>query len=328
MGHPLDKGYVGNEKDYERYYEKHKNEGVESPKYLISFANDNPSKEGDYILMTYGFKVVGAGKIKGCYQFDHKRIFDDLDEWGWPHYRRVEWLNADKKEFRNWPELRVESRFSKVNRNSDKYIKKIQEMEKSLGYSKKYQPLPTPEELSQSELEDILNGLNKSYNKFCEEKRHINEVYENLKEGITETETTVYMVLPLLKLLGWNKEMNVRLEEYDKSRKHRDITLYKDKEIKAIIEVKKAGKSLFNAGDQVFEYCDNQNCKTAIVTDGLRYAIFKAHTNFEDLKQAEGDITDKVYAYLNLNHLDRKKHPIYSKDNGSEAALRVLVNKN
>ena len=319
-GYPINKGYSGNEEEYTRYKEEHKVK--ESLSSLKSFATR--AEVNDYVLLTYGKKVVGAGQITGTYQFDKLKIFDDMDEWGWPHYRTVKWLRAGKEEFSNLP-LSIESRFSMV-KDADKYMEIIKKIEASSGYEEHYIELPVPEELSDNEFMTILDRLNINYNKFSEIKGRIKERYEKLSR-ITETETSVYLVLPLLELLGWNEVLHVRLEQ-SKQGKRRDITLYKNEKINAIIEVKNADKSLFNACDQIFQYCDDEECKTAIITDGLRYVIFKTDQKFMDSITYHDNITSKIYSYINLNHLDRKKHPLYLSDKGIETALEELSCKN
>jgi hypothetical protein len=94
-GYPIAKGYLGNEEEYKKYKAENK---VEENLYPLNrFANE--AKINDYVLLVYGSEVLGAGKITGGYEFDNNRIFDDMDEWGLPHYRRVEWLNVGEEEF-------------------------------------------------------------------------------------------------------------------------------------------------------------------------------------------------------------------------------------
>jgi Predicted type IV restriction endonuclease len=202
-------------------------------------------------------------------------------------------------------------------------MKRIKEIEKSHGYNEKYEKLPIPEKLSNEELMKILGKLNKNYDEFSKIKENIIALY-NALDKIAEAETSTYLVLPLLKALGWDNNLEVRLEQ-TKDKKRRDITLYKNDKISAIIEVKKARSSLFSASQQIFGYCKAEECKTAIITDGRRYAIFKTDKGFTGSEVSSDDI--KLNAYLDLMHTDRRRHPLYLSDQGIESALNELSRK-
>ena len=123
----------------------------------------------------------------------------------------------------------------------------------------------------------------------------------------SEHETVAYLVVPLLRALGWTPQRmaiewnKVDLALFDKL--PRD-----DKSLSVVVEAKKMANSCLTAQSQAEGYANGKdNCHRLIVTDGLRYGVFlKTEVNF------------KLAAYFNITDL-REAYPIYGCGGVNEA---------
>jgi hypothetical protein len=121
--------------------------------------------------------------------------------------------------------------------------------------------------------------------------------YERAKMQPAERETVAYLVVPLLRSLGWTPQrMAIEWNRID-------IALFNslpraDENLIAAVEAKKRGRTCFTSSTQVFGYVsqpERRHCIRAISTEGLRYSVFKRNTT---------DVFQSVpTAYLNLTRL-------------------------
>jgi hypothetical protein len=129
---------------------------------------------------------------------------------------------------------------------------------------------------------------------------------------ISEHETVTYLVVPLLRALGWTpQKMAVEWKRVD-------VALFAqlprgDMNLQAVVEAKKMDNSCLSAISQAESYADGKpDCHRLIVTDGLRYGVFTRNKEQEF----------KLYAYLNLTNLKRH-YPILECHGAEEALLSM-----
>lgn len=97
-----------------------------------------------------------------------------------------------------------------------------------------------------------------------------------------ESETISYLVVPLLRALGWTPQKMAI--EWNKV----DVALFNtlprhDSNLSTVVEVKTKGRSCLTAESQARTYAEGKkNCHRLIVTDGLRYGIYiKQNSDFK-----------------------------------------------
>ena len=136
--------------------------------------------------------------------------------------------------------------------------------------------------------------------------------YNRNNDNPSEFETVAYLVVPLLRALGWTPQKMAI--EWNKV----DIALFsqlprKDENLQIVVEAKKKGNSCLSAKSQAQSYSvGKDNCNRLIVTDGLRYGIY--------LKNKD---EYKLHAYLNLTSL-KDEYPVYE-CHGAKEALRAMT---
>jgi hypothetical protein len=128
----------------------------------------------------------------------------------------------------------------------------------------------------------------------------------------SEHETVAYLVVPLLRALGWTPQrMAVEWS-------HVDVALFEelprsDDTLRVVVEAKKMDNSCLTAMSQAMSYANGKAaCHRLIVTDGLRYGVYTR----SDLEPFH------LYAYLNLTRL-RHDYPIYECKGAEEALLAM-----
>jgi hypothetical protein len=128
----------------------------------------------------------------------------------------------------------------------------------------------------------------------------------------SEHETVAYLVVPLLRALGWTPQrMGVEWERLD-------VALFdslprSDDTLRVVVEAKKMGNSCLSAKSQAARYAEGRvGCDRLVVTDGLRYGVY--------VKNVGGDFT--LYAYLNLGRL-RDAYPVFPCHGAEEALLAM-----
>lgn len=112
-----------------------------------------------------------------------------------------------------------------------------------------------------------------------------------------ERETVAYLVVPLLRSLGWTPQrMAIEWNRID-------IALFdalprNDSNLVAAVEAKKRYRTCFTSSTQVFGYASQlgrERCLRAVSTEGLGYSVFK--------RDGSGGFKPTPEAYLNLTRL-------------------------
>lgn len=279
---------------------------------LKTFCED--AQDGDLVVLRRGTKeLLGVGQIVGGYEWHD--IFGDIDGWDLQHTRRVRWLWKELKEFPPYY-FKWGSTFSLLESPG------IRQWLNSLGipdeaYNRELIQLPSDKEHSRLDLDQISAYLfdcgiasNSIENLMHEMGGLIRVANWYNRSGIkpSEDETRTYLVVPLLRALGWTQQ-NMAIE-WNKI----DVALFfgprrEDSTLSVVVEAKKKDKSCLTAQSQAEKYAkDKQTCRRLIVTDGLRYGVFKK----------SGD-KFKLSAYMNLTRLI-SNYPIYECD-GATALL-------
>jgi len=128
----------------------------------------------------------------------------------------------------------------------------------------------------------------------------------------SEHETVAYLVVPLLRALGWTPQrMAIEWNRID-------VALFErlprsDESLRIVVEAKKMDNSCLRAAPQAETYAGSRmGCDRLIVTDGMRYGVLTRSTD-------EGF---KLHAYMNLARL-RSGYPIYGCEGAQEALLAM-----
>ena len=295
-------------------------------------------KNDDIVVLRLGTaKVLAVGEIVGDYFHDEQ--FSDVDGWTVQQVRRVRWLWHDlnsPKEFKTYA-LKQGDTTQKLNKgkvfdwlqglpiNPANFVAPLPQLPSSaVGANISLEEISDflfDKGVASSSISSLLTEIGeliriaKWYNRavLAQESMKAQEGASDQKDSQTsENETVTYLVVPLLRALGWTPQrMAVEWKRVD-------VALFTqlprgDKNLQVVVEAKKMGNSCLAAKSQANSYAVGKpGCYRLIVTDGLRYGIFT--------KDNEGDF--KIYAYLNLT--DMKRHyPILECHGAAEALLSM-----
>ena len=280
-------------------------------------------KAGDTVVLRLGTDLVHAvGQIVGNYEYCEE--FNDIDGWDIGHVRRVRWLWESKGDPKIFPTHTLKWGDTTQQLNIEK-SKEVVDWLKTLEISNHRwtSELPElPEMVKELEIEkvseylfdkgvasDSISSLMAQINEFI---RIANWCWKN--GGISEHETICYLVVPLLRALGWTPQRMAI--EWNKI----DIALFsklpRDKaSVSVVVEAKKMGAASLSAFTQAKKYSkEYPDCKRVIVTDGLRYGVY--------VRKSGEDFGEKPYAYMNLNRL-RDEYPVYECKGVRDAILTM-----
>lgn len=275
-------------------------------------------QNGDLVVLRLGTnQVLGVGEIVGEYEWLDS--FGDVDGWDLQHVRRVKWLwNGlnNPKRFETYSlkqgdttqELSsevVKNWLRELEFSDEELNREINELPKS---GKKVEPEEIAEYLfeqgvSSNSIEILMTEFN--------ELERIEKWYQG-KPAPSEFETVAYLVIPLLRAIGWTPQKMAI--EWNKV----DVALFdqlprENKNLSVVVEAKKKGNSCLTAKSQAQRYANEKgNCKRLIVTDGLRYGVYR-----------KNDEEYKLTAYFNLTDL-KESYPIYN-CKGVKEALRIMT---
>lgn len=281
---------------------------------LWRFSED--MKEGDIVVLRLGTKlVIAVGEIVGGYEYRDE--FGDIDGWDIQHVRRIRWLWSSYKKPENFGTYALKQGDTTQSLNDGPvmdWLKKLV-IPKS-AYSRSLIDLPQYDHNSMIlDLELLGEGL---YNEglpwssiqnivqTIEDLTRIAKWYK-IEIPPSEHETVAYLVIPLLRSLGWStQKMAVEWKNLDVALFNRPQRT--DDNLTAAIEVKKIGSSYFTAEDQVIQYATSRsNCRRAVVTDGIRYGVY--------VKEKKGYV---LKSHLNLLRI-AKAYPILKCDGALNA---------
>jgi hypothetical protein len=269
------------------------------------------------VLRTGTASVLGVGQIVGSYEWNDE--FGDIDGWNLEHVRRVRWLWSGRKEFDTYA-LKLGDTTQELN------IGPVTEWLSSLVIPNEafLKPLPDlPESASNKEIPVELiseflfdHGVaSSSITHLLQEIGELTRIakwYQRSEGKPSEHETVAYLVVPLLRALGWTPQrMAVEWNRVD-------VALFdqlprKDSNLQVVVEAKKMDNSCLSAMSQAMSYAEGKSeCLRLIVTDGIRYGIYIR----------KGEETFRLYAYMNLARL-RQEYPIYGCKGAKDALLAM-----
>lgn len=294
-------------------------------------------EDGDIIVLHMGTRYVyGVGIVEGGY--DHNEEFGDIDGFKLQHVRRVKWIwrfdeeskgpEPKPKEFKTYDMKWGDTAQLMTSNEVLDWVKSLEITDEKL--KRKIVELPSSKKVDEIELlksvSDFLfdqgvasDSINKLMDQLGELTR-IGNWYWRAKTPASESETISYLVIPLLRTLGWTpQKMAIEWNNVD-------IALFTNSErtnknLSIIVEAKKKDRSCLTAVSQARDYAEKHGgvqCGRLIVTDGIRYGIYLADENGK-FKDYPPD------AYLNLVRL-RDTYPVYeSKGYECKGAKEALL---
>lgn len=308
-------GYAGKYPECDKILKEH---GWTSRKRTDIWRFAEQMKDGDIVVLRLGTNtVLGVGQIVGDYEW--LECFGDVDGWDLQHVRRVNWLwnGIDSPKYFDTYALKQGDTTQEMTSDIVKdWLKELNIPEEKF----KRQPIELPKEgrsIDQNEIAEYLFEQGTSSNsienltKEFDELRRIAKWYVG-KETPSEFETVSYLVVPILRALGWTPQ-KMAIEWHKVDLALFDQLPRKDDNLSVVVEAKKKGNSCLSAKSQAQGYAQGkENCKRLIVTDGLRYGTYIKSENEYKLK-----------AYFNLTDL-RESYPIYD-CLGIKEALRIMT---
>lgn len=274
--------------------------------------------DGDLVVLRVGTSVVlGVGKIVGPYQWTEE--FGDVDGWNLQHVRRVRWL---------WDGRKTPQSFQTYAMKQGDTTQKLNEGAVADWLSKLPLPdndpdCPLPElppdskGVSVAEVSEFLFDCGVASSSITHLLQEIGELTRIAKwyqrsAMPSEHETLAYLVVPLLRALGWTPQRMA--VEWN----HVDLALFdqlprSDNTLRVVVEAKKMDNSCLTAMSQAMSYAEGRPaCHRLIVTDGLRYGVYVR----------SGTEPFQLHAYLNLTRL-RQDYPIYLCKGAKDALLAM-----
>jgi len=297
-----------------------KNDGWGARKITDLLRFSEKISDGDIVVLRLGTnEVFGVGVVVGKYEWLEE--FSDIDGWDLQHVRRVKWLWKDVKKPKTFPvySLKQGDTTQKLDSECVKNWLKTLTISKE-QYNRELVVLPkeqAKEIINFEQVSEYLFDEGISSNSIQALMSEIDELTRIAKwyktdNNPSEFETVAYLVVPLLRALGWTPQKMAI--EWNKV----DIALFsqlprKDDNLKIVVEAKKKGNSCLSAKSQAQSYSvGKRNCNRLIVTDGLRYGVYvKKEDKFN------------LYAYLNLTSL-KNEYPVYN-CHGVQEALRAMT---
>lgn len=290
--------------------------------------------DDNIIILRLGtMEVWGVGVVVGDYQWNED--FGDVDGWELQHIRRVRWIwkyneNNPKAHPKKFPAYSLN--FGDTTQRIDypivnHWIETIPLTNQKMNRPIAKLPQGSPKIMSMDEIADYLfaKGVgSSSIGRVTDEIKELIRIAKwydvGEKHNPSEAETVSYLVIPLLRALGWTpQKMAIEWGNVD-------LALFKslprdDKTLLAVVEAKPKGFSCLNAREQAHGYTKKtgrDECKRLIVTDGIRYGIY--------LRDPEHDFKKYPDAYLNITRM-RESYPILhpsGKCDGAKEAFYLM----
>ena len=289
----------------------------------------NEVGDGDIVVLRLGTQEIhGVGVVVGNVS-GWNEAFADVDGWDLQFLRRVRWVwrsDVDGEQGRPQRFAVYTLRFGAT----------VQEMTSNVvmtwlrglvvedgRFCRAIRPLPGHEEVKHVEVGEIGEYLfdqgvaARSVDDLVREMGELTRVakwYARSSTPTSEHETVAYLVVPLLRALGWTPQrMAIEWNRVD-------IALFarlpRDNEALAIcVEAKRRDESLLSATSQAVQYVEangGAECRRIIVTDGIRYGVH--------VRQPNEGFSRYPQAYLNLTDM-RRRYPIYDSAGAEEALL-------
>jgi hypothetical protein len=277
--------------------------------------------DGDLVVLRIGTSSVPAvGKIVGGYEW--RDDFGDVDGWDLEHVRRVRWLWHDHNQPKTFPTyaLRLGDTTQKLPDGPVKvWLSTLEISDEAAAAALPSIPANDRRLVSLDVISEFLfdHGVaSSSINMLLDQVGELARIatwYQRSTEAPSEHETIAYLVVPLLRALGWTPQrMAVEWNRVD-------VALFErlprsDDTLQIVVEAKKKGNSCLTAKSQAASYAARRPaCNRLIVTDGLRYGVYIR----------DGREQFQLYAYLNLDRLIR--HYTILDCHGAEEALLSMT---
>jgi hypothetical protein len=276
-------------------------------------------QDGDYVVLRMGTaKVFGFGVVVGDYEWHEE--FGDIDGWDVEHVRRLRWLWHDNGKPVSFPKYTLKLGDTVQRLDSPRIIDWIAGLSiDQQTIDRQLIRLPAPSngiewDSASHYLFDqgVASNVIATVTKAIAELIRISRWYQRTG-GPSEFETVVYLVIPLLRALGWTpQKMAVEW-------KNVDVALFNvlprdDGNLSVVVEAKQMDRSCLSAKSQAGAYAEQEgrsSCGRLIVTDGVRYGVY--------LKE-DGVFSNQPAAYLNLTRM-REAYPLLNCKGTKEAFL-------
>lgn len=308
-------GFAGKWPDCEELL---RDDGVSSKKItdIRRFADD--MLDGHLVVLRTGTaSVLGVGQIVGSYEWNDG--FGDVDGWNLEHVRRVRWLWNGLKEFDTYA-LKLGDTTQELNIGPvTEWLSKLVVPDKA--FSTPLPDLPVSAKSNDIPIEAIPEFLfdhgvaSSSITHLLQEIGELTRItkwYQRSADKPSEHETVAYLVVPLLRALGWTPQrMAVEWNRVD-------VALFEqlpriNSNLQVVVEAKKMNNSCLSAMSQAMSYAEGRSvCHRLIVTDGIRYGIY--------IRKGVEPFT--LYAYMNLARL-RQDYPVYGCKGAKDAILAM-----
>ncbi|MBI3666997.1 MAG: hypothetical protein HY236_12390 [Acidobacteria bacterium] len=277
--------------------------------------------DGDLVILRMGTsKVLAVGQVVGPYLWCDE--FGDIDGWRLQHVRRVRWLWKDQSSPKTFDTYALKlgdtTQLLAAGSPVEGWLGTL-----DISHEALTRPLPELPEAKQTEtsIAEISEYLfdhgvaSVAITNLVSEIGELTRIakwYQRSSKP-SEHETVAYLVVPLLRALGWTPQrMGVEWNSVD-------VALFErlprsDATLQIVVEGKKMDNSCLTAKPQAMSYAHGKSgCHRLIVTDGLRYGVY--------VRRTRG--TFGLYAYLNLTRLRRTYPAIECR--GAEEALLAMA---
>jgi hypothetical protein len=277
-------------------------------------------QDGDLVVLRLGTAtVVGVGQLVGLYDWCEE--FGDVDGWNLQHVRRVRWIWNGRNNPKTFDTYALKQGDTTQKLSEGPVMDWLSTLRIPKEYlSRSLAELPDPtknNEITVTEISEFLFDHGVASASITNLQNEIGELTRIAKwyqrsSKPSEHETVAYLVVPLLRALGWTPQRMA--VEWN----HVDVALFEqlprsDETLRVVVEAKKMDNSCLTAMSQAMTYSNGKvSCHRLIVTDGLRYGVYTRHETEQFT----------LYAYLNLARL-RKHYPVYECNGAEEAHLAM-----
>ena len=277
-------------------------------------------KDGDFVVLRLGTSTVfGFGQIVGDYEWRDE--FGDVDGWDLQHVRRVRWLWRGENSPKQFDTYALKQGDTTQKLNSGPVMDWVSNLTVPENViNRPLIALPGGASQTETQLNDISEYLfdrgvaSASITNLLAEMGELVRIAKWYQRSAkpSEHETVAYLVVPLLRGLGWTPQ-RMAVEWH-----HVDLALFErlprsDHSLQVVVEAKKMENSCLSAMSQAMTYSKGKlACHRLIVTDGLRYGVY-VRRELEPFK---------LYAYMNLTRL-RTAYPVYACEGVKEALLAM-----
>ena len=282
--------------------------------------------DGDFVVLRLGTSsIYGVGQIVGDYEYCGE--FNDVDGWNIGHARHVRWLWKYKKRPKEFDIYTLKLGDTTQRLDAPAVELWLGSLEIS-DAERERRPVDPPKtsrcaNISVDTIAEYLfdggvasNSISNLLDQMDELIRIANW-YNRSREAPSENETISYLVVPLLRALGWTPQrMAIEWNRID-------VALFTclprtEESLSVVVEAKKIKSASLSAISQAKHYAAKyKNCRRIILTDGLRYGVFVRGCGGSSEKQ-----NFSLHAYMNLINL-RDRYPIYGCKGAKDALLAM-----